>query len=92
MTKIQKRRTACRYKGLDPDTELTPSQACDYAAERGVQITPNVLALLRRDGTGPKYLKINGHWIRYTPRLLEPFIRARVPRLVDPAERLQEPA
>ena len=86
MTKKRKRRKA-NGNGLDPDEQLTPEQACKYAAESDVHINTNGLALLRRDGRGPKYLKINGRWIRYTRRFLDPFVKARRPRLVIPASR-----
>lgn len=85
MTKKRKRRKA-NGNGLDPDEHLTPEQACVYAAKRDVHINTNILALLRRDGRGPKYWKI-GQTIQYTPRLLDPYIEARKPRLINPAER-----
>ena len=76
-----------KYNGLDPDEQLTPEQACEYAAGRGVRINTNILKLQRRDGMGPKYLRIEGRFIRYTPRHLDPYIEARKPRLINPAER-----
>ena len=90
MKKLPKRSKAnAKYNGLDPDEQLTPRQARDYAAKRGVHITLNALALLRRDDRGPKYWKINGMWIRYTPRFLDPFIKAYRPRVVDPADHMK---
>ena len=77
-----------KYNGLDPDEQLTPSQACEYAAEHDVHINTNVLALLRRDGKGPRYLLVDGRWILYTPQFLDPFIEARKPRVIDPTDRI----
>ena len=89
MNKIAKRskrhKANGKYNGLDPDEQLTPSQACEYAAERDVHINVNILALLRRDGKGPRYLRINGRGIRYTPRHLHPYIEIRKTRLIIPA-------
>lgn len=96
MSKIPKRRKAKnrkangRFNGLDPDEHLTPSQACDYAAKRDVHINTNILALDRRDGKGPQYLRINGRWIRYTRRFLDPYIETRKPQVIDPAEQVKE--
>lgn len=81
---MSKNRKRVNGNGLDRDEHLTAEQACAYAAEYGVEITPNALALQRRDCKGPKYIKINGRWIRYTPRFLDPYIEARKPQLVDP--------
>lgn len=87
MSKRSKRRKANgKYNGLDPDEQLTPRQACAYAAERDVHLNTNILTLLRRDGKGPRYWKI-GHWVKYTPRTLNPYIETRRPRLINPAER-----
>ena len=76
-----------KINGIDRDEQLTPEQACAYAAKRDVHININILKLLRRDGKGPQYLRVEGHFIRYTPRHLDPFIEARLPRVIDPAER-----
>lgn len=65
------------------DEQLTPAEACRYMAARGVHVNRNILALLRRDGKGPPYLKI-GRWVRSTPRFLEDYIEVRKPRLIDP--------
>lgn len=90
MTKLSKKhKKKMNGNGLDPDEQLTPEQACTYAANRGVHITTNILALLRRDGNGPKYWKIDGRWIRYTPRYLDPYIKCRLPRVIDPAARME---
>lgn len=74
---------------LDPDEQLTPKQACAYAAEHDVYLNTNVLALLRRDGKGPQYLRINGRWIRYTRSYLDPYIETRRPRVIMPAQRMK---
>lgn len=91
MNKFAKRSTRSKtngeYNGLAPHQQLTPRQACDYADECGVQINPNILSMYRRDGIGPRYLVINGRWIRYTPKLLEPFLKAKKTREVDPADK-----
>ena len=71
---------------------LTPAQFCAYAKDHGVEITPNALALLRRDGKGPPYFLINGRWILYIPRSADRFIEDRQPRLVDPADRMNSGA
>ncbi len=73
---------------LNPDEQLTPTQACAYAAEHDVYLNINILTLLRRDGKGPKYLIINGRWVRYTRRYLDPFIKTRLPRVINPAQRM----
>ena len=89
MNKIAKRRKANeRFNGLDPDEQLTPNEACEYAAKRHVHINTNILALLRRDGKGPPYLLVDGRWILYTPQFLDPFIEARKPRVIDPTNRI----
>ena len=75
---------------LDLNEQLTPRQACAYAAEHDVHINTNVLALLRRDGKGPRYLLIDGRWIRYTRRYLDPFIKTRLPRVIKPAMQMKE--
>jgi hypothetical protein len=88
LPKRGKRQANGKHNGVDPDQELTPPQAVVYMQERGVQrINTNILTLLRRDGKGPEYLLIDGRWIRYTPRFLDPFIESRKPRLINPAER-----
>ena len=91
MNKIPKRskrhKANGKYNGLDPDEQLTPRQACAYAAERDVHLNTNILTLLRRDGKGPPYLRINGRGIRYTPRFLDPYIETRKTRLIIPAGR-----
>ncbi len=88
MTKLPtKHKKKLNGNHLDPDEQLTPKQACAYAAEHDVHLNINVLALLRRDGKGPQYLLINGRWIRYTPRFLDPLIKARKTQVVDPAQR-----
>ena len=79
-----------KYNGLDPDEQLTPRQACAYAAECGVQITTNILAMERRDGKGPKYILIDGRWIRYTRSYLDPYIETRLPRVIKPASQMKE--
>ena len=75
-----------KINGIDPGEQLTPTQACEYAAQRNVDLNTNVLALLRRDGKGPPYYK-KGNRVLYTPRFLDPYIRSRQPRLINPAER-----
>ena len=92
MSNIPKRSKAknCKTNGFDPDEQLTPRQACAYAAERDVHLNTNILMLLRRDGKGPQYLKINGRWIRYTRRYLDPFIKTRLPRVIRPARQMKE--
>ena len=88
MSKNPKRHKANgKYNELDPDEQLTPSQACEYAAKRDVHINTNILALKRRDGKGPPYLRINGRGIRYTPRFLDPYIETRKTCLIIPAGR-----
>ena len=91
MNKIAKRgkrrKANGKYNGLDPDEYLTPSEACEYAADLGIAINTNILALDRRDGIGLPYFRVNGNGIRYTPRHLNPYIEARRPRLVIPAGR-----
>lgn len=68
--------------------QLTPTEVCTLAAENGVRITPNALALMRRDGKGPRYIVVNGYWIRYTRKDVDPLIESRMPRVVDPARRV----
>ena len=87
LPKRKRRKANGKSNGLDPDEQLTPEQACAYAAKRDVHINVNVLKLLRRDDKGPQYLRVEGRFIRYTPRHLDPFIRSRQPRLISPAER-----
>ena len=82
MDKLPKRR-----KTNGPDQQLTDKQACEYAAARGVYISTNILKLLRRDDKGPRYLRINGYYIRYTRRFLDPYIEARLPQVIVPAGR-----
>ncbi len=88
---MTKKRKRCRANdnGLGPAEQLTPRQACAYAAQRGVYLNTNILMLLRRDGKGPKYLIINDRWVRYMPRFLDPLIEARKPRLIDPGEQVK---
>lgn len=74
------------HNAVHPDEQLTTTQACEYMILHGVEVNPNILALLRRDGKGPRYLKI-GHKVRYTPRFLDRFIESRRPRVIDPAAR-----
>ena len=93
MSKLPRRskrsRRVRKINGIDPDMQLTPEQACAYAAKRDVHININILKLLRRDGKGPRYWKI-GHWVKYTPRTLNPYIETRKPRLINPAEQVKE--
>ena len=86
LPKRKRRKANGKYNGLNPDEQLTPEQACAYAAKRDVHITLNALALLRLSGRGPKYWKI-GQSIQYTPQFLDPFIEARLPRVIDPSQR-----
>ena len=90
MTKLPKRRTANgKYNGLEPDQSLTESQAVEYARARGFRLTRDKLAQSRMDPPrcpGPKFRRIDGHWIEYTPRFLEEYFEARKPQVIDPAE------
>jgi hypothetical protein len=79
-----------KCNGLDPDAELTVSEAVDYVTSHGVPINENILALSRAKNPlcdGPKFLKIRGHWIRYTPRFLDDYIASRLTQVIDPADR-----
>ena len=91
MSKLPRRskrsRRVRKINGIDPDMQLTPEQACAYAAKRDVHININILKLLRRDGKGPQFLRVEGRFIRYTPHFLDPFIEARLPRVIDPSQR-----
>ena len=46
LPKRKRRKANGKYNGLDPDEQLTPEQACAYAAKRDVHINVNVLKLL----------------------------------------------
>lgn len=66
--------------------ELTPAQLVEFAAQQDVPLTENALALLRRDGAGPPYIK-RGRWVTYRRRDAIRFIESRKPRLIFPETR-----
>ena len=76
---------------LDPDQEITERQASMYAEEVfGVQLP---ISRLQRSRIGlcpgPRFLKVDGWGVRYTPRLLDEYFQERQSCVVDPADLLQ---
>lgn len=86
----KKRQVTCS-NDLDPDHELTELEAEEYSIKRGFHLSLSRLRMSRMNNppcNGPKFLKIDGWHVRYTPRFLDEYIDARQPRIVDPAERM----
>ncbi len=75
---------------LDPQHELTEREAAEYA--QGVHGFHMPVSKLQRSRiglcSGPKYLKIDGWGVRYTPKFIDEYIDSRSSHVVDPADRL----
>lgn len=76
---------------LDPDHSLNEFEAAAYSEERGYPLTVSRLRASRmRNPTckGPKFEKVDGWHVIYTPRYLDEFIKQIERRVFDPADRL----
>ena len=75
---------------LDPQHELTEREAAEYA--QGVHSFHMPVSKLQRSRiglcSGPKYLKIDGWGVRYTPQFINEYIQSRRSHVVDPADRI----
>lgn len=93
--RVKKKRQVTCSNDLDPDHELTELEAEEYSIRRGCHLSLNRLRMSRMNNppcNGPKFLKIDGWHVRYTPRLLDEYIDARLPCVVDPADRISAAA
>ena len=74
---------------LDPDQEMTDRQASVYAEQVfGVRLPTSRLQRSRIGlCPGPRYLKVDGWGVRYTPRLLDEYFQDRQSCVIDPARR-----
>ena len=94
MTKLPKRaKRRSKVNGtkrLDPDEPLNEQQAQAYAEDRHGFHLPVRRLQQSRIGrcTGPKFRKVDGWHVEYTPRFIDEYIQARLPRVVDPADRI----
>lgn len=73
---------------LDPDRELTEREAEEYAFDAHDLHLPVSKLQRSRIGlcSGPKYLKIDGWGVRYTPRFIDEYVMSRRSHVVDPAD------
>ena len=83
--------TKSRTKRLRRDQELTETEAEEYARDRqGFNLTAGRLQQSRVGRcAGPKYIKMDGFHIRYTPRFIDEYVKANKPRVIDPAKRIR---
>lgn len=75
---------------LDAERELTEREAAEYADNvHGFHMPVSKLQRSRIGlCSGPKYLKIDGWGVRYTPRFIDEYIQSRRSHVVDPADRI----
>lgn len=73
---------------LDPDEPLNEQQAQAYAEDKHGFHLPVSRLQQSRIGrcAGPKFRKVDGWHVEYTPRFIDEYIQARQRRVVDPAD------
>ncbi len=75
---------------MDPENELTEREAAEYAdSVHGFHMPVSKLQRSRIGlCSGPKYFKIDGWGVRYTPQFIDEYIQSRRSHVMDPADRI----